>query len=481
MSVYTTEILIFMRYPTAGKAKTRLIPKIGAERAALLHRRMTENIVRVARSRGGDGSVTACFTGEPKHKFRAWLGTDLNYRKQPNGDLGDRLRNAFAAAFRAGSKRVVVVGSDVPNVTPEILSQAESALENRDVVLGPAADGGYYLLGMNRMYPDLFCGMNWGGENVCDQTRDAIVILGLKSTELPMLNDVDRPEDLASLRDDPRFVDVFSEQPLLSVIIPTLNEDNFIAATLDQVGKSACIETSQKVVTNCQCATRRVAQTKSVPISERYNTAKRACSQYFFEVIVVDGGSSDSTCDIAVKSGATVLNVGGGRAAQLNAGAKHAHGRHLLFLHADTLLTAGYQLAINKALSEPSVVAGAFRFRTDVVGIAMRLVEWGTNIRSALFRLPYGDQGIFLEKRVFDELGGFPPAPIMEDFDLVCRLRRRGKIVTLHNAVTTSARRWQRLGLLRTMFRNQIMIAGFMMGVSPDRLAKFYRGKTITI
>jgi hypothetical protein len=121
-------------------------------------------------------------------------------------------------------------------------------------------------------------------------------------------------------------------------------------------------------------------------------------------------------------------------------------------------------------------VAGAFRFRTDGAGAALRLVEWGANLRSAVFRWPYGDQGLFLEKRVFDEIGGYSPLPIMEDYELVGRLRRRGSVVTLRAAAITSARRWQRLGALRTTVRNLAMVAGFRAGVPPERLARFYRG-----
>ena len=152
-----------------------------------------------------------------------------------------------------------------------------------------------------------------------------------------------------------------------------------------------------------------------------------------------------------------------------------ASGRLLLFLHADTLLPDGYEELIRRALDRPATVAGAFRFRTDDSGAAMRLVEWGANIRSALFQWPYGDQGLFMEKRVFDELGGFLPLPIMEDYELVGRLRRRGPVVTLNEAAITSARRWQRLGALRTTARNLAMIAGYHAGVPPERLARFYR------
>ncbi len=429
-----TRLIIFARYPVAGIAKTRLITELGAERAAQLHRRMTENIVQVACSSCAEGQITLYFTGASKRKFRAWLGDGLDYKKQPRGDLGRRICKAFFEAFNSGAERVIVIGSDVPGITPAIIQQADEALIEHNVAIGPAIDGGYYLLGLARPVPDLFAGINWGTGSVLAQTLCIINKLGLSVKKLQTLNDVDRPPDLDFLRVDSRFADVINCEPHLSVIIPTLNESENIAHTLENVGKDRAVE-----------------------------------------VIVVDGGSSDNTCDIAAGKGAKVFSIPGGRATQLNVGAKCSNGRYLLFLHADTLLPAGYRQAIIGTLTDPEVVAGAFRFSCDDNSFGMKLVALGINLRSTIFGLPYGDQGIFLERHIFDEMGGFKELPIMEDFDLVCRLRKRGKVVTLRQPVVTSSRRWRSLGIVRTTLLNQMMIAEFMLGVSPQLLADFYR------
>jgi len=429
-------LLLFARYPVPGQAKTRLIPALGPDGAALLHRRLAEHSSAVARAAGAaeGAGVTVCFTGAPRRDFRSWLGCDLAYAAQPPGDLGARLQQACAAAFDVGARRVVAFGADIPDLSPALLHQALDGLGNHDVVIGPAADGGYYLIAMKRKLPGLFSGIDWGTAQVGAQTRAAIARLGLTSTELPTLGDVDRPHDTIALRADPRFADVWSARPLLSVIVPTLNEADSLSQTLK------CAQRADGV-----------------------------------EIIVADGGSRDATCRIAAHAGAVVLVAFGGRAAQQNEGAAVARGRHLLFLHADTLLPDGYAELIRRTLERPATVAGAFRFRTDGAGAGIRLVEWGANIRSALLQLPYGDQGLFMEKRVFDELGGFAALPIMEDYELVRRLRRRGPVATLSEAVITSARRWQRLGAARTTLRNLAMIAGFHAGVPPERLARFYR------
>jgi rSAM/selenodomain-associated transferase 2/rSAM/selenodomain-associated transferase 1 len=402
-----------------------------------LHRRLAEHAAAVARQAGARAGVrvTVCFTGAPLEDFRSWLGCDFAYEPQPPGDIGVRMHQAFAAAFRRQPKRVVGFGADVPGLSPDLLHQAFAGLRAHDVVLGPALDGGYYLIGMKRYRPELFVGIDWGTGRACDQTRAAIARQGLSLAELPTLSDVDLPEDTAALRSDPRFADVWTARPLISVIIPARNEAAALGQTLERVQRADGIE-----------------------------------------IILADGGSRDATRAIAEQAGATVLEIAGGRAAQQNAGAAAAGGRHLLFLHADTLPPDGYAELIRRTLDNPTAVAGAFRFRTDGSGAAMRLVEWGANVRSGVFHWPYGDQGLFMEKRVFDELGGFSPLPIMEDYELVGRLRRRGRVVTLGEAALTSARRWRHLGALRTTARNLAMVAGFRAGVPPERLARFYRG-----
>lgn len=427
---------IFTRYPVSGQAKTRMIPALGPEGAARLHQRLAERAVAVAREvRGERGvAVTVWSTGGCHRDFRAWLGPDLCFRDQGSGDLGERMRDAIAQALARGAARALVVGTDVPGIRADTLRQAFDLLADHDVALGPAGDGGYYLIGMNRCHPELFTGIDWGSEHVAEQTRAAIRRLGLTVAELPVLDDIDRPEDLAQLRNDPQLADVFTQRPLVSVIIPTLNEAEVLPTTLEHLRGVDGIE-----------------------------------------IIVADGGSHDATGDVAAEAGATVIEVVGGRAAQMNAGAARAGGCHLLFLHADTLLPEGFADTVRRTLDNPATVLGAFGFRTDGSGLRMRLVEWGTNVRSSMLRWPYGDQGLFLEKRVFNELGGFGDLPIMEDFDLVRRLRRRGRVVTVPDCVVTSARRWRRLGVLRTMLRNQGMVLGYWIGVPPERLARLYR------
>lgn len=216
----------------------------------------------------------------------------------------------------------------------------------------------------------------------------------------------------------------------VSVIIPARNEEAYIGETLDHV----------------------------LPADP-------------WEVIVVDGHSTDRTAEIAEAFGVTVVSSLPGRARQLNAGAAIATGEVLLFLHADTRLPPSFHQHIRRVLAQASVSAGAFRLRVDAPHRALRVIETLVNWRSRYLQLPYGDQAIFLRAETFRRVGGFANLPIMEDFDLARRLRRLGRIVVAPASIVTSARRWLECGICRTMLINQACIAGYLLGVSPSRLA----------
>jgi rSAM/selenodomain-associated transferase 2 len=193
------------------------------------------------------------------------------------------------------------------------------------------------------------------------------------------------------------------------------------------------------------------------------------------EVIVADGGSADRTRDVATSLGARVVVSPPGKGRQMNLAARDATGEVLLFLHADTVLPGGWIAHVRETLAGDAA-AGAFRLGIDGRRFGLRLIEAGANLRSRYLGLPYGDQALFLGTNLFREIGGFPEWPIMEDVALVRMLRRRGPIRLAGAAVSTSARRWDKLGPLRTTLVNQALLAGFLLGVEPGRLAGWYRG-----
>ena len=195
------------------------------------------------------------------------------------------------------------------------------------------------------------------------------------------------------------------------------------------------------------------------------------------DVIVVDGGSRDQTVPLAQAQEAKVVCAASGRAHQMNQGAAVATGEILLFLHADTRLPPNYATLVRDAFAFPQTVAGAFQLKIDGKGRSLRFVETMVNGRSRFLNLPYGDQAIFLKADLFREMGGFTLLPIMEDFEFVRRLQRRGRITILPAAVLTSGRRWQKLGVFKTTIINQLIIIGYFLGVPPATLACWYERK----
>lgn len=223
------------------------------------------------------------------------------------------------------------------------------------------------------------------------------------------------------------------ESTQISVIIPVLNEANWIEKLLQSL--------------------------QSAPV----------------EIIIVDGGSQDQTVKQATAMGAKVLQSAPGRAIQMNAGAKAATGEILLFLHADTRLPEGFVDFVEHTLSQPGTIAGAFDLNIDGTALGLRWVEWGVKWRSRLWQLPYGDQAIFLKAQTFHHLKGFAELPIMEDFDLVRRLQTQGKISIIAVPVLTSGRRWQKLGIFRTTWINQLTLAAYRLGIPPDQIARWHQ------
>ncbi|MBD2541354.1 TIGR04282 family arsenosugar biosynthesis glycosyltransferase [Coleofasciculus sp. FACHB-SPT36] len=194
-------LIVFTRYPEPGKAKTRLIPVLGEDGASNLHRQMTEHTLSQVRELQSDRAtrVEVYFTGGDQQLMEDWLGADIIYQPQGEGDLGQRMKSAFQTAFAAGMEGVAIVGTDCPGLDAKIMAQAFEQLNGHDLVLGPAIDGGYYLIGLRRIIPELFEEINWGTSEVREKTVAIAISLGLAVAYLPPLFDVDRPEDLAKV------------------------------------------------------------------------------------------------------------------------------------------------------------------------------------------------------------------------------------------------------------------------------------------
>jgi len=222
---------------------------------------------------------------------------------------------------------------------------------------------------------------------------------------------------------------------MISVIIPTLNEAENIRA---------CIECVRAEDGDC-------------------------------EMIVCDGGSSDATVRIVREyDDAILIETEKGRGAQMNRGAEAANGEVFFFLHADTKLERGWSGEMLSALADESVAGGAFTFKIDNPALRYRLIESWVKLRCSLFSLPYGDQGIFVRRGVFDKIGGYLDIPLMEDVEIIGRLKREGRVVLLEKSAVTHDRRWARKGWIRASVSNQMVMIMYKLGIDPHTLARLY-------
>jgi len=231
------------------------------------------------------------------------------------------------------------------------------------------------------------------------------------------------------------MVNAAADQPKLSVIIPALNEAAAITATLQALQ----------------------------PLRGRGH-----------EVIVVDGGSSDLTIELSRPLTNRVIQARAGRATQMRAGAAVASGSVLWFLHADTVAPADADRLIIQALRHTRAGWGRFDVQLSQTRLLLRCVAWMMNQRSRLSGIATGDQGLFVTRRAYDDTGGFPEIPLMEDIAFSRTLRQRGRPASIRQPLVSSPRRWLAQGALRTILRMWALRLAYFLGVSPERLAAYY-------
>jgi rSAM/selenodomain-associated transferase 2/rSAM/selenodomain-associated transferase 1 len=426
-------VCIFAKPPIAGQVKTRLAAALGSEAAAELACAFLDDTLAAVRALGW-ARVTVASTA-PREGVETLL--------QGEGDLGARIERVLRAAL-ADAPFAIAIGADAPALPRRLLEAARDALQRADAVLGPADDGGFYLLGVRRCPEGLLADLPWSRSDTFVRTLARLRERGLRTELIDPWFDVDRVEDLEQLRalieggaiDAPRTASVLEKFRRISVIIPVLDEERRIGALLAELR-----------------------------------------GRGFTEVIVVDGGSRDRTVEIARAAcwgGPRVATAPRGRASQMNAGARLATGDVLLFLHADASLPAGAAGYVEGALADPRVIAGAFH--TWHVADDGRRAPWLhlADLRSRWSGLPYGDQALFVRREAFEGAGGFPDQPLMEDLELSRRLRRLGRIAIVPASVRVSGRRFLAHPIRDTLLVNVFPLL-YRLGVPPASLARLYR------
>ncbi len=438
-------LCLMVKAPQPGRAKTRLIPALGADGASLLARALLRDALAI----WGDEEphLLLATTGS----FDEPLATELAswpQISQGQGCLGERLERVLRKGL-ATSEVAIVHGTDIPGVGRAAYEETMQLLETHDAVLGPADDGGFYWLALRRCPVGLLRGMVWSAPSTCAQTKESLESAGMRVAMLPSRFDVDSPADLSQLgsflRDHPEAMPctrsflASSQNSSLSLIVPTLNEEKQIGRLLAEL----CAE------------------------------------EAWTEIIVVDGGSSDNTLAIAETfSKVRVLQTTSGRGRQMNAGAAEAVGGTLLFLHADAHLPEGALSQILATVDKGDSEAGAFRLRTRYDEGAhsrpwVRPFLALADMRSRYSKSPYGDQGLFVRAHVFHELGGYPEQSLFEDLHITQALAKRRPLAILPGPMVVSGRRFQERPLYYLALMNTFPLL-YRLGVSPRRLAAFY-------
>ena len=419
--------MLFAKAPRAGLVKTRLAAELGDERAVDIYRAIVE---RQLREIPPAWQVEVHFTPvEAEEEMRAWLGPHRHYRPQSDGDLGRRLRKAFGAAFSRGATTVMAIGGDCPELDRATFHEAATRLGRADLVLGPATDGGYYLLALRRAVPELFDNIPWSSDQVLATTLARAKLFGLSRELLTPKDDID---DAKTYRAYLSRVVRNSSPETLSIVIPTLNEAARLGATLE-------------------------AAAQSLPSAR---------------LIVADGQSTDRTREIAAQHGAHVIVTRRGRGRQCRAGAAVADSDWLLFLHADTHLPPEAGTIFSRFTIETDAQIATFRLRFDSSSWFLRACGWCTRFDSVFTR--FGDQGILVRREFYDALGGFPDWPLLEDVALLQRARAATSVRSLPAHVITSARRFAQRGVFAQQWLNARVLIRYLCGASPSELATHY-------
>jgi len=422
-------VLIFTRIPLPGQTKTRLMPYYTGAECAALHRCFLADIAGECRKT--DCDLFIYYTGTSLKSFCHTMTLPRgSYCRQRGETLNERMYNAFQETFGKGYEKCILIGSDIPALSHHDLRRAFRKLDYCDIVLGPAYDGGYYLIGMKGPHKEVFAAEPGAGGSVLLSTMKRAHTGGFRTECIRRLPDIDTREDLERYKKhiyrcfpvSPERERLYNnrtgrwlrDKSRISVIIPVLNEEQTVQLIQEELGKM------------------------------------RGC-----EVIFADGGSTDRTLSLIDRRFHTV-QCGKGRALQMNEGARASTGDILVFLHSDSLLPQDPSREIREALRKHRWGCFGISFQTD--SRVMKICAEISNFRAAKRHILFGDQGIFIERSLFFEAGMFPALPIMEDYQFSLNIKEM-KVTPGMTAdrITTSARRYPastagRLHVMRQMY-----------------------------
>ncbi|MCU0078115.1 TIGR04283 family arsenosugar biosynthesis glycosyltransferase [Extibacter muris] len=438
-------VILFTRVPYPGITKTRLMPVYSGKECAELHACFLRDIYKECKKTGR--TVFVCYTGLGQEKLLKKILPNVKDEElmlQQGNDLGARMGNAIQKVLESGYDSCVLMGSDVPELKAAQTEEAFAGLKEADTVFIPTVDEGYCLVGMKSYIPEAFQNQAYGSGSVLEHTIRAVKEAGYQTKIFGAVNDIDMPEDLLGLKERMRKNCVKAEDsytyrymkkhPKISVIIPVYNEETTIVKLQEQLKK----------LPDC-------------------------------EIIFVDGGSLDRTVEL-IEGKYKVLTGAKGRAAQMNLGAKKSAGDILFFLHADSELPDNPMSEIRRVMRQ---------YRWGCFGIAFHekhFFLWTcqviSNHRIKDRKVVFGDQGIFIDRDLFFEIGMYPELPIMEDYQFSLTLKERGEAIgTTRHHIYSSSRRFKgnTMTKLRIMWKMNRLRKMYRDGVDIEIISRMYK------
>lgn len=438
-------IIIFTRAPIPGRTKTRMMPLLSPQQCAKLHICFLKDIIKECEK--CKANIFVCYTpDEDKQKryLKEVLGIQYGYLPQRGDHLGERMFRAFEEVFAMGYEECILIGTDVPELRSGDLMQAFEVLKTQEVVFGKTHDGGYYLVGMKKARREAFGLDRYGHGAVLEETIKALSQAGITVGYSKKLWDMDTPSDLKEYRKRMRVRKELKQTETgryaagiapISIIIPIYNEEKRV-----------------------------------VMFQEQLRELQGTC-----EILFVDGGSSDRTLEL-IDPGYTVLHSEKGRGRQMNAGAKASCGDILFFLHCDSELPPKPLAEIRRVMRDHQ--AGCFGIAFHSHNFFMFTCRVISNHRVKDRKIMFGDQGIFVDRELFFEVGMFPQIPIMEDYQFSLTLKeKRVKLGMTGRRIYTSDRRFPKgtIPKLKLMWKMNRLRKMYRAGVSIERISDMYR------
>lgn len=427
-------LIIFMRFPEMGKVKSRLASSIGWQQSMEVYlklARRTLGLVSEFKVQHPEIDIYIFFTpsdraSDMKEAFPGpWF-----FVPQNGTHLGSRMSNAFQTLFKRGYGQVLMVGTDIADLQTSDFEAGFEALKSGCSALGPATDGGFYLIGLKSPCSLPFETERWGTNDVFFRTFNLLEVSGHRVRITQERQDIDRPEDLQFLHLNPLFLSS------LSVIVPTLQSPHALEPWITSLKRQ--LWPGDEIIISRGSGTPRIIRSSTDHVHQLW------------------------------------LESPPGRGIQLKEGARHAAGCCLLFLHDDSEPPANFAYHIRKALLNRSVSLGCFELSFRPSTAALDAIAKWANFRSRHLRLPYGDQGLFCRNEIYTKVGGMRELFIMEDVDLVRRCRRLGKVAVLPFTMRTSPKRYHTRGVLRASIENHMVMASYLLGIDNRKIYSFY-------